>query len=345
MENNKLPYAPIRSRILALFIDSGIVYILRIIFMQIFSILFIKDNQESLFLEYKILAEKISKGETVTLQTLLQSNFFTLMIILVSTLFLVSILYNIICFSTKMSASIGQKVLGLKVVSTSGQNMNIWQIISRGFLIILPWFLLFLILFSIMFGLISLNNEFDKNLVVIYVILFMTWYDMIFFTKEKIIFYDLATKTRVIIKNPDTYYESKSMKVINFIIPDFKEMFLNMKNVVKSHINDIKNIFKNDVDSVKEELKKQDEEQKQKEDEIKKEELKEFEEIKNEKKSKKSSTSRSSSKTIKTKQSKTKKEKQEEEKETKKADTESKKINKNKTKKTTKKVVKKKTKK
>ncbi len=345
MENNKLAYAPVRSRILALLIDSFIVYILRILCMQIFSVLFLENNQESLFLEYNSLIKKITEGDSVTLQILLQSSFFRVFGSLVVLLFLVAVIYNIICFSTKMSASVGQKVLGLKVVSANGQKMNIWQILSRSLLIVLPWFLLFLILFSIMFGLISLNNEFDKNLVVIYVILFMTWYDMIFFTKEKIIFYDLATKTRVIIKNPDTYYESKSMKVINFIIPDFKEMFLNMKNVVKSHINDIKNIFKNDVDSVKEELKKQDEEQKQKEDEIKKEEFKEFEEVKNEKKSKKSSTSRSSSKTTKTKQSKTKKEKQEEEKETKKADAESKKTNKNKTKKTTKKVVKKKTKK
>ena len=182
------------------------------------------------------------------------------------------------------------------------------------------------------FGLINLNIKFDKNIVVIYTLLFMTWYDMIFVTKEKIMFHDFITKTRVIMKNPDTYYESKCMKIINFIIPDFKEMFINMKDIAKSHINDIKNIFKTDADSVKEE-------------EIKKEALAEFEEIENEKKSKKSSTSRSSSKTTKTKQSKTKKEKQEEEKETKKADAESKKTNKNKTKKTTKKVVKKKTKK
>ena len=345
MENNKLAYAPVRSRILALLIDSFIVYILRLICMQFFSYFIINKNRETLFLEYNELVKRMAEGKKIELYSLLQSDFFNVFIILGILLFCVSIVYNAICFSTKMSASVGQKLLGLKVVSTNGKNMNIWQIFSRSCLIMLPWLSLFFVLFSIMLGFINFGNEIGKNILGVYVLLFITWYDMIFFTKEKIMFHDLTTKTRVIIKNPSTYYESKAMKVINFIIPDFKEMFLNMKNVVKSHINDIKNIFKNDVDSVKEELKKQDEEQKQKEDEIKKEEFKEFEEVKNEKKSKKSSTSRSSSKTTKTKQSKTKKEKQEEDKETKKADTESKKTNKNKTKKTTKKVVKKKTKK
>lgn len=178
------------------------------------------------------------------------------------------------------------------------------------------------------FGLINLNIKFDKNIVVIYTLLFMTWYDMIFVTKEKIMFHDFITKTRVIMKNPDTYYESKCMKIINFIIPDFKEMFINMKDIAKSHINDIKNIFKTDADSVKEE-------------EIKKEALAEFEEIENEKKSKKSSKSKSDSKATKAKKSKAKKSESKEEKST---DTESKKSSKKKTttKKTTKKVVKKK---
>ena len=341
MENSKLAYAPIRSRLLALLIDSCIVYILRIIFMKIFTYIFVTKDYANLLLEYNIIVTKISLGEKIGLQNLLQSNFFNLFITLSILLFLVSTLYNAVCFSTKMSASVGQRLLGLKVVSANGQNMNILQIFSRSLLIMLPWLSLFFILLSMMLSFINFTNEFDKNLLAIYIFLLMTWYDMIFFTKEKIMFHDLITKTRVIIREPDKYYESKSMKIINFIIPDFGEMFTNMKDIIKKHINEIKNIFKNDANSVKEELKKQDQEQKQKEDEIKKEELKEFEEVKNEKKSKKSSTSKSSSKNVKTKQSKIKKEKKEEDKETKKIDTESKKTNKNKTKKTTKKVVKK----
>ena len=130
--------------------------------------------------------------------------------------------------------------------SNNGSKISILQNIGRSFLMIIPSISLFILSLIVIFNEELLKTIIDTNLFLLYSILLLSWYDMIFFTKDKILFHDFATKTRVVVNNPDTYYDSKYMAVIDFIFPNIKDILIDMKNVLIKHYHEIKNIFKAD---------------------------------------------------------------------------------------------------
>lgn len=250
MESNNLSYAPIRSRFLAFIIDFSIVYFVRILYIQLSFLLYFQNDLNLFLIEYEKLYGKISSISDIELQFFLNSNLFGEILFFVSSLFFVGTVYNIIFLLTKWSSTIGQKLLGIHITSSNGNKLNLLQIISRSILIVMPYYIFFILFLLYTLNTLTNNNTVMQDLLLIYGVAYICWYDMIFFTKDKILFHDLLTKTRVVINTPDTYYDSKLMKVINFIIPDFRDIYSNFKKLISEHISDIKNIFKNDDENI-----------------------------------------------------------------------------------------------
>lgn len=246
MKNIELSYAPIRSRFLAFLIDFTIVYILRIFYINLSNFLYFKNIINDFIKKYHDSYGTITSFAEINFQYILKSEFFNILLIYTLSIFFISSVYNIICLSTKWSSTIGQKILGIHIVSSNGSKINILQNISRSFLIILPSISLFIFSLIVIFNEELLKTIIDTNLFLLYSILLLSWYDMIFFTKDKMLFHDFATKTRVVVNNPDTYYDSKYMAVIDFIFPNIKDILIDMKNVLIKHYYEIKNIFKAD---------------------------------------------------------------------------------------------------
>lgn len=246
MKNIELSYAPIRSRFLAFLIDAIIVYICRIFYMYFLNIIYLREAYNSFVRKYYEIYGEIKSLSELDLSYILNSNFFKVLIFSLVLAFLMTSIYNIICLSTKWSSTIGQKILGIHIVSSNGSKINVLQNIGRSFLIIIPSISLFVLTLIVIFNAKLLQTIIDTNLFLLYSLLLLSWYDMIFFTKDKMLFHDFTTKTRVVVNNPDTYYDSKYMAVIDFIFPNIKDILIDMKNVLIKHYHEIKNIFKAD---------------------------------------------------------------------------------------------------
>lgn len=246
MKNIELSYAPIRSRFLAFLIDFTIVYILRILYINLSNFLYFKNIVNDFIKKYHDLYGTIASFAEINFQYILKSEFFNILLIYALSIFFISSVYNIICLSTKWSSTIGQKILGIHIVSNNGSKISILQNIGRSFLMIIPSISLFILSLIVIFNEKLLKTIIDTNLFLLYSILLLSWYDMIFFTKDKILFHDFATKTRVVVNNPDAYYDSKYMAVVDFIFPNIKDILIDMKNVLIKHYHEIKNIFKAD---------------------------------------------------------------------------------------------------
>ena len=95
---------------------------------------------------------------------------------------------------------------------------------------------MFILSISISVNVLNLNNVFDKNLLLISIFAFISWYDMIFFTKDKILFHDLISKTRVVVDNPKKYIDTKQYNFLKFLFPDFKGMYTDLKDVISEQI-------------------------------------------------------------------------------------------------------------
>lgn len=245
MKDNKIFFAPIKSRFFAFLIDFLIVYGIRILYINLIMSFFLKEEAINFSNKYQLLygnfnIENITRAE---ITFFLQSNLLKILIVFFIVLFFISSIYNIICLSSRWSSTIGQKILDIHIVSSNGKKINVYQIILRSILIVIPWFFMFILIILILINAIGLTNIFGKNFMLLSVFAFISWYDMIFFTKDKIMFHDLITKTRVILNNPKNYNNEKNV-FLNFLFPDFKGMYNNLKQIISKQILEAKKIKK-----------------------------------------------------------------------------------------------------
>lgn len=231
-------FAPARNRFFAFLIDFFIVYIFRVIYFNLSIKLFLKEQILDFAKKYESLYGKFDVNNITQAETIffLQSNLFKILIVFFVFLFLIASVYNIICICTKWSSTIGQKIFHIHIVSSDGKKLNVYQIIARSILIVVPWAFMFILSILMSVNVLNLNNVFDKNLLLISGFAFISWYDMIFFTKDKILFHDLISKTRVVVDNPEKYMDTKQYNFLKFLFPDFKGMYTDLKDVISEQI-------------------------------------------------------------------------------------------------------------
>ena len=237
MKNNNeiIISAPITTRFFAFIMDAFLLYVLRFFYVFISFRTWLKKPVINFIERYNLLYGEFNPKTITNIEVnyFLRSNLFKSFIILFIGAFLISVIYNILFLSTKWSATIGQKIMGIYTVSKNGEKITIIQVILRSILVIFPWVMAALMMFFKFLSDFGIENVIDKNFVLLFMILFLSWYDLTIFTKSKSTLHDILTNTRVIFLNPNRYSED-SKTIFKFLFPDVKQMFYSIKDFAKN---------------------------------------------------------------------------------------------------------------
>lgn len=244
MEEKKIVPAPISSRFFAFLIDIFFVYLLRFLYVNISVRFWLREPVQSFMSKYKMLYGDFDMRRITSIEVyyFLNSTLFKQLMLFVVGTFLVSVAYNIFFLMTKWSATIGQRILGIYAVSKNGERMKFYQIILRSFAVVLPWFFIFVVLFYKSLSDISATEIISRTTFVVSILIFLSWYDLIVLTKDKLIFHDIISGTRMTVNDPKKY-ETESHGVWSSLFPNFKDMYNNLKGLVDAQVakaNDIK---------------------------------------------------------------------------------------------------------
>jgi uncharacterized RDD family membrane protein YckC len=237
--------ATIRSRILAFLIDLTIVYFFRSLYLFVAltywfekkTLLFFGILKEDMGLDYN----DVHSITVEHIEFFLNSDYFTNFVFFVSGIFLVSILYNFVCFCF-LKASLGQRVFKIHIADRHGENVNKLKFLQRSVLIIVPWIVLFLTVFQIVLSKFKLSSV-DNSLVTLFLLLFLSWYDLIFFTGEKIVLHDFFSKTMPVFDDPN-----RKEYLIERILPNPRAFFAKVKKGFREQFDtfkELKNSIKN----------------------------------------------------------------------------------------------------
>ena len=236
MDNSKFIVAPVKNRFFAFLIDVFFVYLIRFFYTNI-ALNFWLKNEVMLFLnKYKLLFGDVNLKRITNIEVMffLRSNLFKELMLFVAGIFIISIAYDIVFQLSKWSATLGQKFLGIYVISKNGEKIRWYQAVIRGIMINIPWIFISFIMFSKELVVYDVDII-DKQTFIISIILFLSWYDMIFLTKNKIVFHDYVSRTLVVVKNKEKYAENRS-SMLDFLFPNPKGMYEDLKGIIKKQI-------------------------------------------------------------------------------------------------------------
>lgn len=243
-ENKILIAAPASTRFFAFLIDVFFVYLLRYFYISFSFVFWLKKPIEEFLKRYEMLYGKFNYNNitNIELNYFFNSVLFKQIIIFIIGIFLIAVLYNLIFFLTKWSATIGQKIMGIYVVNKNGEKMKSYQAIARSVLLMVPWAFLFVIMFYKTLSDFNLAEQLDKTSFIISIFIFLSWYDLIFLTKNKLVFHDYITSTRTITKNTEKYLEDQSNSIWKILFPNFGDMYKNLKEFTKNQVAKAKEI-------------------------------------------------------------------------------------------------------
>ena len=180
----------------------------------------------------------LTKITNIEVVFFLRSDLFKNLVLFVIGMFMVSMLYDVIFLLTKWSATFGQKICGIYVISKDGQKIKWYQCLVRGVMMNTPWMFIFFIIFGKNLSIYEINVV-DKQTFIISMLLFLSWYDLAFLTKSKIVFHDYITKTLVVVKNKEKYIHNDS-NILNILFPDFRDLYRNLKANITTQIKNAK---------------------------------------------------------------------------------------------------------
>lgn len=243
MDNNQITPAAIKKRIFAFFIDIFFVYIIRFFYIHLAIQFWLIKYVMDFLHEYEQLFGKIdfNKITNVEMDFLLRSDLFIQIKLFIIGLFIIPIFYNMVLFFTKWSATIGQKLVNIHVVSKSGSKMKFYQVIARSVALMIPWFFSFFVVLNQYLVIHKIGNPLNDSSVVIFMIIFLSWYDLAILTKNKLAFHDYITRTRVIENNTINYSDKPSILKKLFVL-NFADEFQKFKNNIKRQFEKAKEI-------------------------------------------------------------------------------------------------------
>ena len=230
---NSVNSAPLFKRFLAFCIDFLIVYLFRFLYINII-LYFIKKSSFNFF--------NFNSFNQVKLMFFFHSKLFKIIVIWIIGYFLLSSIYHICCLLSKRSASVGQRIFNLSVVSSDNTKLNLIQIIIRSVLAPLPWmFLCFVFFIEVLYLRVGITF-FSKEQLIMILFIFSSWYDLVFFTKNRTTFLDIITKTQVV---SNSISNSMNTKIyFAYIFPNFTNMYFNCIQYTKKLFSFIKNFIK-----------------------------------------------------------------------------------------------------
>ncbi|HSQ97827.1 MAG TPA: RDD family protein [Rickettsiales bacterium] len=243
MENSQIMPATIKKRIIAFGIDAFVVYLLRFFYVN-FAIQFWLFRYFTKFLkEYETLFGKIdfTKITNIEINFFLKSELFVQIKWFIVGLFIIPIIYNMCFLFNKWSATFGQKLMKIYVISKNKVKLKFYQIIARSILMAVPWILMFFIVLNQYLVGHKISISIDNTSLILFMIIFLSWYDVALLTKNKLVFHDYITLTRVVMKESKNYKNKKSF-ITRLFFFDFIDEFKKFKNNVKIQFKNAKKL-------------------------------------------------------------------------------------------------------
>lgn len=145
--------------------------------------------------------QELQSLKVIHVEFFLRSDLYRKFETLVLFIFAIPFLYISIFLFTKWSATPGQKILGLKTFSYENKKPKWYNIIFRAFFIILPWFFVFLFQINKFLSNFGYGTIISPRTVFFLLILFASYYDLVFFTKDKLTISDFCSRTKVMQKD------------------------------------------------------------------------------------------------------------------------------------------------
>jgi len=244
MEKLGINPASLLKRIVAFFIDLFVVYVLRFVYVTLCMRLWLINSLIAFMTKYQILFGNFDKTKITSAEInfFFESQFFKSILVFIGGIFLVSFLYNFIILSTKWSASVGQKIMNLKVIKNSGENIGFINSFFRSFFIIIPWLMCIFIFINEILAYNNFSKNIDKASFVIFIFIFASWYDFVFFTKNKLTFHDFLSRTVVVETNNEKLKTKDYIK--GFLFPNFSKINSKMLATIKNMFGKLKNLRK-----------------------------------------------------------------------------------------------------
>ncbi|MDR2527080.1 MAG: RDD family protein [Rickettsiales bacterium] len=241
----------IRVRLASFFIDCCIVNFIRSVYVNFFTKIFGFPAKFALFyaeLRDKTGLENMQNISSEHIEMFLSSKLFPEFVGFLASLFLLSILYNFICFYFKR-ASLGQMAVKCHIVSDDGNKASVVQLLFRSFLIMIPWIIMFLVVSDVFMMRFSMGFL-DEYIRAIILLISITWYDMIFFGKKRLLGHDVISKTKLVFNNPEsggTYIE----KIIPDPIASTSTLFKKTGQIAKAQYESMSKFMKEAKDIIK----------------------------------------------------------------------------------------------
>lgn len=243
MDKDQIAPARIKKRIFAFIIDIFIVYFLRFFYIHLALQFWLMRYVMDFLHKYEQLFGKVdfNRITNVEIDFFSKSDLFIQIKWFVVGLFIIPIFYNMVLFFTKWSATIGQKLVNIRVVSKNGSEMKFYQIIARSIALMIPWLFSFFVVLNQYLVIHKIGNPLNNTSLIIFMMIFLSWYDLAVLTKNKLVFHDYITRTRVVEDNVANF-DGKSSIFKRLFVINFVEEFRKFKNNIKRQFEKAKEI-------------------------------------------------------------------------------------------------------
>jgi len=154
-------------------------------------------------------------------------------------IFIISIgfIYNLIMLFTKWSATIGQKIVGIFAISRKEKPMKWYHILARSFFAVLPLnAILFLFIYQFLGETGVVKALAPQTFIIIVGVGLLIWYDIFFFTQDKLLMHDVLSSTKIVQKDEFSkgFFE-KLFDIMDRLTPDLKKLLSKIGEILKDN--------------------------------------------------------------------------------------------------------------
>jgi len=194
-EAQEIVYARPTKRVLGFFIDYTIITFIRTFVLQICVYLFLAKHIISFFeATSKTFGGELTIGKLREnhLQLFLQNSVFIELVLVICLVILVAPIYNILLIKSKIKTTLGKRIFKIYPQTNEGTNPSVLRITCHYFASLIP------IILAIGFVSIEMlkyykmiDLQYPDITIVIVLLAFVSWYDLVFITKKRIMVHDL----------------------------------------------------------------------------------------------------------------------------------------------------------
>lgn len=221
----KVNFSPVTctKRVIAFAIDIFIIQFTRGLLFQVMSFYWLQKHAINLLSEFKFVFRHELDLRQLTysqVEFIQQHAFFSRFLIVIGVVMLVGFVYNLITLSTKWSATVGQKIVGFYIISSKKEKkLTRSKALLRSVLVSIPLGVSAVLIMLAIAGNWGLGPQISPPMLILSVgFILLCWYDMFFFTKDKLLMHDLLSSTRAVVEVKEEDFVEKTLNFIDSLV-------------------------------------------------------------------------------------------------------------------------------